>query len=393
MKKKLLFVHIALWTGGIETALTSMLSQIDYGKYDVTCLILADHQELISRVPEQCKLIISDRDHEVTLKKSYPFRKLYHILEEPIQATPLRRLIWKGVCFAFQNIEESLYSRYIKSNLENTNFDTVVLYSSKACGIGVRVVSAKQYLCFYHYGDLRRVYHDWMGYSRCSRLFAVSENMSEKLCTYLPQYRDKIAPLHNIVDTDLIRSKAAELSKPLAHHSFCIVSCGRLVEDKGFDLVIEACALLMERGFVDFKWYILGGGRLLKELEALIQKKSLSENIQLLGEQSNPYVFIKQADVFVQSSRIEAFGLTITEAQVLGIPVLSTKTDGGKELIVDGETGLLCDISAQSIADGVERLMVDKALYAHIKNKTNEIDFVSRNTEIMRQLYHEIDKS
>ena len=114
--------------------------------------------------------------------------------------------------------------------------------------------------------------------------------------------------------------------------------------------------------------------------------------MHLLGVQSNPYPILRQADLFVQSSRIESFGLTITEAQALGVPVLSTKTDGGTELIRDEETGLLCDISAEAIESGVRRLLRDKALYERIREGVAGIDFESRNARVMQRLYEELER-
>lgn len=364
MKKKILFIHVALWKGGIETALTSMLSRMDYERYDVTCLILADQQELADRVPKQCRLIFADRQHPVTFESAYRYKRLFNLLEEPMQASSLRRAGWRVLQLFFRDAEERLYSSYIRRNLPEKEYDAVVLFSSKACGVGAKLVSAPRYLCFYHYSDLERVYHDWQGYRKCSRLFAVSENMTRKLKDYLPQYREKIEPLHNLVDTRMIRKNgAAEPACMLDQNAFRVVSCGRLVADKGFDLALKACAELVRQGYTQLQWYIVGEGPEHASLEKQICAARAAEHMHLLGAQSNPYPILRQADLFVQSSRIEAFGLTITEAQALGVPVLSTKTDGGTELIRDEETGLLCDISAEAIEDGVRRLLRDKALY------------------------------
>ena len=261
MKKKILFIHVALWKGGIETALTSMLSRMDYERYDVTCLILADQQELADRVPKQCRLIFADRQHPVTFESAYRYKRLFNLLEEPMQASSLRRAGWRVLQLFFRDAEERLYSSYIRRNLPEKEYDAVVLFSSKACGVGAKLVSAPRYLCFYHYSDLERVYHDWQGYRKCSRLFAVSENMTRKLKDYLPQYREKIEPLHNLVDTRMIRKNgAAEPACMLDQNSFRVVSCGRLVADKGFDLALKACAELVRQGYTQLQWYIVGEG-------------------------------------------------------------------------------------------------------------------------------------
>ena len=117
MKKKILFIHVALWKGGIETALTSMLSRMDYERYDVTCLILADQQELADRVPKQCRLIFADRQHPVTFESAYRYKRLFNLLEEPMQASSLRRAGWRVLQLFFRDAEERLYSSYIRRNL------------------------------------------------------------------------------------------------------------------------------------------------------------------------------------------------------------------------------------------------------------------------------------
>ncbi len=77
MKKKIIFIHNALWIGGIETALVSILNRIDYDRYDVTCLITSDNQQMSKNIPKVCKLIFADRYHTVSFSSPYKFAKLF----------------------------------------------------------------------------------------------------------------------------------------------------------------------------------------------------------------------------------------------------------------------------------------------------------------------------
>lgn len=392
MKKRILFVHIALWIGGIETALTSMLDRIDYDSYDVDCLILSDQQELAYRIPRQCKLIVADRQHPVTFPNAYQFKWLFKLLEEPTIPSWRRNFRYKVTNICFRALEERLYSNYIRDNIGDVEYDSVVLFSSKVCGIGCKVFKGKRFICFYHYSDLRRVYHDTSGYKKCSRIFAVSQNLSNRLKGYLPQYADKIEPLHNLVDVRWIRNKSSEeIDFLLSASSFNIVSCGRLVADKGFDLAIEACRKLVKEGSRSIQWYIVGDGPDKEKLQAAVETSGMLTYIHFVGMQENPYPYMKQADLFVQPSRIEAFGLTITEALVLGRPVLATKTDGAAELISDRVNGMLCDISADSLKKGIQELMEDSELRNRIAVGAASIDFERRNNEVMQRLYAEFE--
>ena len=153
------------------------------------------------------------------------------------------------------------------------------------------------------------------------------------------------------------------------------------------DLAINACSLLTKNGCTNISWWIVGGGPEESALRELIKEKNLEEYVTMLGMQSNPYPYIKQADLYVQPSRIESFGLTITEALVLGKPVISTKTDGGTELISDRENGLLCDVSPESIAAQVQLLIDNPQLRKQLADNAASVDFEASNEAIMQQLY------
>lgn len=391
MKKKVIFIHSALWIGGIETALVNILNRFDYEKYDVTCLILSNHTEFAHKIPKQCRLLVVDRCSEISFPEKYKYSRLFSISEKPMNVSPLRLFIRKFLGLFVRPVEERLYAQYIRKNMPQNGFDAAFLFSSGICGTAVKAVDAKKYICFYHYSDLRRVFHDSEGYKRCSRIFAVSRNIADRLKKFMPEYANKIEALHNLVDTVSIKEYAAkEPEQHFGGDTFNIVSCGRLNKDKGFDLAIKACKSLLEKG-LNIKWYVLGEGPEEAALKKQAKECGVEEVFAFLGKQVNPYPYIKQADLFVQSSRIEAFGLTITEALALGVPVVSTKTDGGTEIITDGENGLLCDISWESIESSVARAINDPNLLQKLKFGAQNTDFEKSNSNIMNRLYEEID--
>ena len=391
MKKKVIFIHSALWIGGIETALVNILNRFDYEKYDVTCLILSNHTEFAHKIPKQCELIAADRFSESSFSRKYKFSYLSKIIEKPQNVSHLRLFVWRLLDFFIRPVEERLYARYIRKNMPQNGFDAAFLFSSGICGTAVKAVDAKKYICFYHYSDLRRVFHDSKGYEKCSRLLAVSQNIADKLNAFMPEFANKIEGLHNLVDTVSIKEYAEkEPEQHFCGDTFNIVSCGRLNKDKGFDLAIKACKSLLEKG-LNIKWYVLGGGPEEASLKNQAKECGVKDTIIFLGSCINPYPYMKQADLFVQSSRIEAFGLTITEALALGVPVVSTKTDGGTEIITDGENGILCDISWESIESAVERAINDPAFLKKLKCGAQSTDFEKSNSDIMNRLYEEID--
>lgn len=390
MKKKIIFVHTALWVGGIETSLVSVLNKLDYDKYDVTCLILSNQRELEGRIPKECKLIFADRAVAVSFKEKYKYSKLYSLFQKPQTSSRSRLLIWRILQFLLRALEERLFAKYIKENLGTNKFDVAVLFSSAICGVAVKSLAFDKCVCFYHYSDLRRVYHDSCGYDKCEKIFAVSENITERLKAFMPKYKNKLFPLHNLTDTFAIQKRSEELPEViLDNEKIKIVSCARLHRDKGFDIAAQACKLLNERG-CEFNWYIIGTGPEKKSLSLLVSEMGLN-NFIFLGQRINPHSIIKQADFFVQSSRIEAFGLSITESFVLGLPVISTETDGGKELVEDGKTGFLTDISAVAIADAAEKLIKSPELLKELSNNVKKLDFEAENIHIIKTLCEEFE--
>ncbi len=388
MKKKLIFITEALWIGGIETALVNLLNRLDYNRFDVTCLVLRDSLDVADRITPQCRLIVSDRQHKVTFPKGYGCKRLYNIMEEPQNAAKFRRLIWYALRVVFRAAEARCYASYVKKQLKGEHFDTAVIYSDRAAETAVRAVSADRFLMFYHHGAMRREYHDAYGYRKADKVIAVSPALAEKLRTYRSKYADKIISVNNIIDIDGVREKGLDIpTVKFSADCFNIVSCGRLSHAKGMDIAVDACAKLVADGLTGFHWYIVGGGPEESALREQIMRLGLEDCVSLLGMQSNPYPYIRCADLYVQPSRFEAFGLTIREAQVLAVPVLSTRTDGSAELISDGETGLLCESDADSIAAAVIRLYNAPKLRESIQAELQNHDFERDNSAILKQLY------
>lgn len=388
MRKRVVFVHLALWIGGIETALVNMLNRMDYDKYDVTCLIVTAYDDgLSSRITPKCKLYRVDREKMLSFQEKYPFYQLYKISEEPsVRTSKLKRLRWKALG-SLRFAENILYINYIKRLMQNESFDTAIIFSGKVAEITVKAINAKKYISFYHYSDMRHVYHDRIGYRKSSYIVAVSNNLANKLKSFMPEYKNKIVAIHNLTDISYIRRRAQEATKEsFDPNNFHIVTCGRLVDDKGMDLAVITCQQLVKLGYDQIRWWIIGEGPKHKTLQKLIDEKNMGNYVKLLGQKENPYAYMAQCNLYVQSSRIEAFGLTILEAMIVGCPVVSTNTDGGRELINNGIDGLLCSCSAGGILDTIQTLLKNGNEITRLKETVKSIDFELRNKSIMEKI-------
>lgn len=387
MKKKLIFITEALWVGGIESALCNLLNRLDYDRYDVTCLILRDSLEMAGRLPPQCRLLVADRQHTVSFSEAYRHKRMYNLMEEPQNASPLRRLAWRGLRLFLRAPEARFYASYLKNQMQGEHFDTAVIYSDRAAETAVRAINADKFFMFYHHGAMRREYHDDLGYKKAERVIAVSPGLAEMLRAYRPRYAEKIIAINNLTDADGVRKRSLEAPETVfSENRFNIVSCGRLSPAKGMDIATEACNLLVRRGLKDIHWYIVGGGPEEENLRRQIKNTELEDYITLTGMRENPYPYLRQADLYVQPSRFEGHCVTVLEARLLALPVLATY-EAAHEQLNNNEDGLLCRADAKSVADGVERMYRDPQLRQGFRKAQSEHDFEADNAAILQSLY------
>lgn len=141
-----------------------------------------------------------------------------------------------------------------------------------------------------------------------------------------------------------------EMSGPL------IEVIGRLSEEKGVDRLIRVCSRLKKNRY-NFQLWVLGEGKERRNLEKIIEENNLSEYVKLLGFISNPYPYIKLADILVCPSRYEGLSTVVTEGLILGKAVVTTQCSGMKELLGDSEYGIITENSEQGLYYGLKKML------------------------------------
>ena len=367
MKKKIIFVTKALWIGGIETALVNLLKYFNYDKYDVTLLVLKAELDMLDQIHPKCHVLIADREQMVSFQEPYKYKRLYHLTEEPEHASGFHKIMMWSVP-VIRWIENRFYIRYIRKMMRQEKYDTAVIYSDVAGETAVRAIKADKYLMFYHHGAMRHVYHDKIAYEKCEKIITVSENQAKALRKFNPRYANKVIAIHNLINIDEIRKKSQDsVEEVFDKTKFNIVSVGRVSHEKGMDLAVKACSKLVERGKNNIQWWIVGDGPAMGEVRETITKLHMEQCVITVGMKSNPYPYIRKADLYVQPSRFEGYPMSILEALVLGQPVVSTNNGGAAEILCEGMSGILEPVDAEKIASGIESLLVNHLKYEDMK--------------------------
>ncbi|MFC1824751.1 glycosyltransferase [Thermodesulfobacteriota bacterium] len=211
------------------------------------------------------------------------------------------------------------------------------------------------------WGIMMRHLVKW-SYRAAPRVVALSNGVREDLIKRYGILAEKVRTIYNPVDIEAIKRMASQkigVDKQEDTNfkgKLKIISAGRLVKQKGFDILIKSIAKIKDQ---PIHLTILGEGEEKDNLINLRDKYGLKDTISLPGFQKNPYPWMRLSDVFVLSSRWEGFGHVIVEAMACGLPVIATKCPSGPdEIINDGMDGLLCEPeSAEDLAEKIDFLV------------------------------------
>ena len=373
MGKRKVFIAIhQLNLGGAQKALISALNAIDYSKNEVTLYVRKDRLDLLPQVNRNVSNIIINKDYTRYYRK--PYAVLLFIKSK------INDLLKRSNESNDEKLKQYIVNKQIEFEKrhyfsDDTSYDVAISYIQGYTARSVAEnINAKRKVMFYHDStdSLHELHCEVMNHFE--RIYCVSKGAQKALQSFYPQFVEKIDCLENYVDAERVRQKAKEFTPDYPKDKLILCSCGRITPVKGYDLAVGAVEILMQNG-LEFKWYFVGDGVDRPKIEALISNKRLEDYIEITGLQDNPYPYIKNCDIYVQPSFEEAHPLSIIESQILGKVIISTATVGGKSIIVDGETGVIAETEANSLAQKINSINQDKNLQEDIQNNLSKIDY------------------
>ncbi|MDZ4695682.1 MAG: glycosyltransferase [Deltaproteobacteria bacterium] len=200
-------------------------------------------------------------------------------------------------------------------------------------------------------------------FPQATQVVSISKGVDRDLTTLVPKLRNRTKVIYNAcLDARMDTIEVGPTPSRREGEPFKLIACGRLVDQKGFEYLLDAVPLI--RAQVPLTLTILGEGPLRPKLEARIRELGLQGIVTMPGFVENPFQLMAKADAFVLSSVFEGLGMVLVEAMACGTAVISTRCPYGPEEIVDdGKSGLLVPVRDPSaMADAVVRIARDDDL-------------------------------
>ena len=359
VKKKICFVLNNMNVGGTEKAFLNMVEFLPKEKFDVTLLLLEQSGGFLPMVPDHVR---------IETLPGYD-RMKPEIMNPPLKV--IRREACEGKIFRAAGLalthlifkmtgDRTPYCRWVLKGVRNEEeYDYAVAYCGPFDLISVYVLycmKARRKIQWIHF-DVNKIQFNFVMYRKLFRKFhricVVSEEARKNLIAVIPEFEPKTKTVRNRISEEGCR-RMADIGEGFldGYEGLRIVTLGRLSAEKGQDIIPYVARILVDRG-LEFRWYLIGDGKLRKRIEETSAEVGVADRISFCGTQINPYPFLRQADIFVQASVHEGYGIAIAEAKVFSLPIVSTHCTGVHEQLEGRENSRIVDRKDDEIAEAI----------------------------------------
>jgi len=377
-KKKILFLIHTLGAGGAERVLVNLVNNMS-DNYDVTLMTVID-----------TGVFKKDLNKNITYKTMFkiPFKKEKNDTNKKATkdqsgsllngTSKIKKLAAKSYSLLWKFMPvKLLYKLKVKEK-----YDIEVAFLE---GICAKIISgsnqdSKKY-SWIHVDIINEKKSDHVFrnlkvqkkcYENFDKIVCVSEQVRKQFIKKLEFDSKKVCVKHNAINEKEIKEKSLEKVDDLYKGNFEMVTVGRLSSQKGYDRLVRIVKKLKDDGF-KFHVSIIGVGPKEAELKEYVSKNNLEDYIEFKGFKKNPYPYMKNADLFVCSSRAEGFSTVACEATILGLPIITTDCSGMRELLGNSEYGIITKNDEKSLYKGLKKLLEEKKEYNKYKKQILKI--------------------
>lgn len=371
MKKHIFFLIESLSGGGAEKVLTVLLKHIDKTRFDVTLCTVVETGVYMDEVKKyvSCTSILGNPNRKTFLGNAW-YRFKYQCVYNWL---PLK---WVYRLFVPQgnDVEVAFVEGFAtKLMAASTNKK-----AKKLAWVHTDLINNHWIESIY-----QNITEERLSYQKYDQIIGVSKQVTNSVQKLY--HLKNVITCYNPIESDVILKWAGEnLSLPSKKESLRLVSVGRFVPQKAFDRLLRVVNRLYKEGF-SLELWLLGDGEQRPLLEQYIRDKNLEAIVTLWGFQTNPYPYLQQSDLFVCSSVSEGYSTAVTEALIIGLPVVTTACSGMDELLDNGTYGIITTNDEGALYEGVKRCFTQSDLLNTYKEQA--IQYKNRVT-LKQQMSH-----
>lgn len=370
--KKILIVNKTFGTGGIQSSLINMANELSK-EYEVHLLVYDPEGNMKDRLDSKVKVLDS----------SWRLRALGKSLPDVTKTGNLKMIAYRYFATVWTKlVNNALPIRLaIKHQPKLSGYDLAISYHQEQpknyvlsgfSRVVDQCVEADKKVAWLHCDmNASALDSDFNSrfYEKMDRVVCVSAALMDGVAKHYPKLKGKIDYCYNFLPYDLIREKAEQpQAVPYPSDKTVCFSACRLAEVKALERGVCAVAdVLKQHG--DIIWYIAGDGPERKNIEKAIHENGVEEYVRLIGNQSNPYPYMKNADLVMNVSYHEAAPMVFFESKALGTPVFATQTGSTSEVLHDGQTDFVCGNSAEEIRERFAYIMEHRQLISAAKRE------------------------
>lgn len=381
MKKKILIRIGSLRHGGAEKVLVTFLRNLPKDKYEVDLLLNLYSGKHLPDVPDWVNVMFLNRGDMITTNrpKDLP-KKIYRVVYQQL----------------LKKYPKILYKKKLKNKQYDVEFAAIHGFMDEILNSPLK--SSKKLMWIHN--DLTQV----SGYTpekirrffRYDKVMVISEKIHETFLSLAENQaeKDKIVRIYNPLDTQEILTKS---EKPVINYQFdesvpTFVSVGTIFPQKGFDRLLRVHKRLLDDDF-PHRVLILGDGYDFETIKKLKSDLGVDETATMFGFTDNPYPYFRQANYYILSSRYEGFPTVLFEAITLKKNIIATDVSGVREMLNEGNLGLITDNSEEGIYEGMKQALQHPESFDDYQKKLTDYQMpfdldnsVKRITEIIDDL-------
>lgn len=383
---KILIVVPSFNSGGTISSLINFVSLVDKTRFHISVFAITNSGPNKDFVAEHCEIIGESSNKNGQKNHSFKSKLRTKILS--VVKSIKKQIEKMGI-----DISPMLFKQYAKK-LDTGEYDYILAFQEGQATLFGSYFKHGKKVAWVRCEYTRLVKEEGDKYNACyahyDTIVSVSKAALSSFLSVLPQYSNRAYVQYNFLNDKRILNLSNEKVDDLWDNDvFTIVTLGRIDPVKRVPEIPRICREILDKGLT-LRWVIIGGIAVQDEFKRLmenVEKYYVQDNVDIIGNRPNPYPYLKHSNLLVSLSKSETFNNTLTEAKILGVPVITTDYPCAYESVENNKEGFV--VSFDDIVPAIVKMLNNEAdAYSSIKKHLSSFKYDKET--LLRNLYTNI---